>query len=654
MLSNNTICKPHINIIIENLTQNHVLLLEPMTMAAYDIPQIHVKDDFKEMFYDDVVTSVNGNGGSDSDDSYIDMKDEDEKGKWYSKQSQSHNISNELSDVMKKKPQKKITHQKKTSGQISSFNGKAFPTAIPPRPNKPPGKQGYGMVMQMENISSSLPNYNRQYQPEYPPPNSLVNSLRDQRTEGRHYEELPDLNGAVRQVKSPPPPPRNIRSPFSPPYSLLSTQPGVPSSASLPTVDVNNTTLTSSLPLQPIQDSGNTRPPSEEFFASSDEMTLGEFVSKHQDEFPVRVRVSRGFYGTSDKWSISEGEYFNIHFVKYTKVVGATDALFGHYTIPLNSSVEFGVFYAPHGNIDAAFTGYEFKTIGDVLKANPVPLAVKATMNWGKDKTGFHSVTNGDVLALRESKGRFKHSLKCIDCFTGKQKSLSYSCAGFFTTCPFELRLYLPEVVQHFSLPQPFAMFINTTNNPDLPQNLSTRRVKLTGCSIETSLIATQLDSRISTTTESSPLIEIPIDLDIGVQLVTPKEEEVAQLYEETGHLFSTIDITRLQTIPNIDTMPSDPLAAEALAACHQSRINIGVEIQQPPRYSVRKSIHPYQANPQYTNEKDKKQSNNKSKRNGSDQFNERILATELDIQRIDSSFSQQIKGIIYITFVSL
>ena len=625
-----------------------------MTMAKYDIPQIHVKADFREMFYDDIVTSVDGNGGSDSDDSYIDMKSEDAKGKWYSKQSQYYNVRNESSDEMKKKPQKKRSHQKETFDQITSFNATGFQKAIPSRPIKVPGKQGYGMLIQQESIPFSFSNCNRQYQPEYAPPRSMAHSLPVQQTESIHYEELPDLNGVVSQVKSSPPPPRHIQSSFSPPYSSLSAQNGIPSSSSLPTVDVNNTILTSSLPLPPIQDSSNTGPPSEEFFASSDEMTLGEFVNKHKDDFPVRVRVSRGFYGTSDKWSISEGEYFNIHFVKYTKVVGATDASFGHYTIPLNSSVEFGVFYAPHGNIDAAFTGYEFKTIADVMKANPVPLAVKATVDWGKDKTGYHSVTNGDVLALQESKGRFKHSLKCIDCFTGKQKSLSYSCAGFFTTCPFGLRLYLPDVVQHFSLPQTFAMFINTASNPDFPQDVSTRRVKLTGCSIETSLIATQLDSRISTTMESSPLIEIPIDLDIGVQLVTPKEEEVAQLYKETDHLFSTIDITRLQTIPNIVTMPSDPLAAEALAACHQSRKNIGVEIQQPPRYSIKKSTHPYQPNPGYTNQKDKRQSNNKSKRNASDQLNEKILATELDIQRMDSSFSQQIEGNIYIMHVCL
>ena len=42
-------------------------------------------------------------------------------------------------------------------------------------------------------------------------------------------------------------------------------------------------------------------------------------------------------------------------------------------------------------------------------------------------------------------------------------------------------------------------------------------------------------------------------------------EEELAQLYEEIGHLFSIIDITRLQTIPNIVIVLSNLLAAEVL-----------------------------------------------------------------------------------------
>ncbi len=45
-----------------------------------------------------------------------------------------------------------------------------------------------------------------------------------------------------------------------------------------------------------------------------------DFAAKYSDEFPLHVRVSKGFYGTSERTSVSEGDSFNIHFIKKTKV----------------------------------------------------------------------------------------------------------------------------------------------------------------------------------------------------------------------------------------------------------------------------------------------------------------------------------------------
>ena len=52
----------------------------------------------------------------------------------------------------------------------------------------------------------------------------------------------------------------------------------------------------------------------------SDELSLPEFVKRYKNEFPVRVRVCKGFYGATNRTSVSEGDMFNIHFLKNTKV----------------------------------------------------------------------------------------------------------------------------------------------------------------------------------------------------------------------------------------------------------------------------------------------------------------------------------------------
>ena len=43
-------------------------------------------------------------------------------------------------------------------------------------------------------------------------------------------------------------------------------------------------------------------------------------MDKYQEQFPLPVRVCKGFYGSSDRTSVSEGDAFNIHFVKKSKV----------------------------------------------------------------------------------------------------------------------------------------------------------------------------------------------------------------------------------------------------------------------------------------------------------------------------------------------
>lgn len=59
---------------------------------------------------------------------------------------------------------------------------------------------------------------------------------------------------------------------------------------------------------------------SQDYILDSEELAPSNFVKKYQDEFPLKVRVCKGFYGHSERTSVSEGDSFNIHFVKHTKV----------------------------------------------------------------------------------------------------------------------------------------------------------------------------------------------------------------------------------------------------------------------------------------------------------------------------------------------
>lgn len=335
----------------------------------------------------------------------------------------------------------------------------------------------------------------------------------------------------------------------------------------------------------PAESNAGIATPQDKFVVASGEKILSQLVVQHQDEFPVRVRVSRGFYGTSDKWSISEGEYFTIHFVKYTKVVGASDGCFGRYTIPINSSAQFGFVYSPAGKLEDALVGYTYKTAGEVMLAKPLPHLMRASKTWRKISGKEQTVIADDLLHVKKVKGRIKHFLKCTSLITGEEKLLPSNCEGCFTTNPSSLKLFLPQVLQYIPLPSPFVIYINSSDVPrDMPTDMFSHCVSLSHCSIETSLIATQLDSRVPM--DSSPLIEIPIDLDISVELVSSKKEEVAQMYEETHKIYRNFSVQNLQIIPaNAPTMDCDETTTEAFAAVHKAKEDVGVEILEPPRY---------------------------------------------------------------------
>ena len=58
----------------------------------------------------------------------------------------------------------------------------------------------------------------------------------------------------------------------------------------------------------------------QDFNIESEELNPERFLSKHRDALPLHVRVSKGFYGNSERTSVSEGDTFNIHFIKNYKV----------------------------------------------------------------------------------------------------------------------------------------------------------------------------------------------------------------------------------------------------------------------------------------------------------------------------------------------
>ncbi|KAL5506240.1 hypothetical protein EMCRGX_G007841 [Ephydatia muelleri] len=275
-----------------------------------------------------------------------------------------------------------------------------------------------------------------------------------------------------------------------------------------------------------------------------DELTLTKLVEKHQDLFPIRVHVCKGFYGSTERSSVSEGDIYNIHFVKKAKVVIVRDCSKVDYRIALNSSVEFGVLHNPEGNVQKALDGYKYPKVSDIMAISPLPKAVRATVDF-KGTTVENSVEKNEIFIIKEIKP--KGNRRCLVVYSVTKSMMKYlfeSCEPHFSTKPYDVRLFLPEILEHF--PQPFPttcyLFVSSETSQELPHHLTSSAVTLAGDSTDLSLIAS---SNFEVEPGRPLLVEIPIDLDIEVQLTQPKDEtDYDQLYETTNDLMKNIDLS--------------------------------------------------------------------------------------------------------------
>ena len=58
----------------------------------------------------------------------------------------------------------------------------------------------------------------------------------------------------------------------------------------------------------------------QDYIIDAEELSLSSFIKKYQDDLPLHVRVCKGFYGQSERTSVSEGDTFNVHFIKKAQV----------------------------------------------------------------------------------------------------------------------------------------------------------------------------------------------------------------------------------------------------------------------------------------------------------------------------------------------
>lgn len=299
----------------------------------------------------------------------------------------------------------------------------------------------------------------------------------------------------------------------------------------------------------------------------SESMSLSSLTEDHRCEFPLQVRVSAGFFGSSERETFSDGDLLNVHCLKQVKLVVLESLKGRKVKVPLNSGLLFGLLFNPKHNAKEAVNGYEYETIGDIIRLSKMPLLVCATKHY-KGSNVDSSVQENEILIVNEVKpGRFKQNLVCTQIGSGKQKRLSENCAAHFTTSPECLKMFLPEIINYFSLPQMAVVYyperqlrLDTMDEKENFPLLHAEVVRIISIEVEKTILATsalvevpeeELVLRGLTTPslsgggrQSPVMFDIPINLPImEVQIVEPHESECEKLYDDTRMLIESFDL---------------------------------------------------------------------------------------------------------------
>ena len=133
-----------------------------------------------------------------------------------------------------------------------------------------------------------------------------------------------------------------------------------------------------------------------------------------------------------------------------------------------------------------------------------------------------------------------------------QQRMLSKDCTGHFTTDPYRTQMYLPDILSNVPRPLPLManMYADFESEHTLPECLKSEAVILAEEATETSLVATLMNDDCDPTTGSVPntLVDLPTNLDIEVQVVSPGAAEKDKLHDNTQGLYTRFDPSMLET----------------------------------------------------------------------------------------------------------
>lgn len=319
-------------------------------------------------------------------------------------------------------------------------------------------------------------------------------------------------------------------------------------------------------------------------------LSLQELVEKYSQSFPLQIKVVHGYSGQTHQLTLSSGDYYNIHFVKHQEVVSMNDKLGFNYTIPINTSFQFGIVYSEDNQ--RALETQNFEKVADLLMLSPLPKVACATRDV-KGSDDKSSIVADEILVIKRvirPKLR-KKLLEVLSLKTQNTKSLPLDCEGHFTLNPRRNLIYLLELVRCIpgAFPCEALMFIGdepSSNQQRISPSLVNTVVTLTGQKMETSLIASSVIYEGGVDVEpqiSEHLVDIPVDERLGevkVVMVNTSEHGLQEvLNHKTRTIFETFDVTRVKSWYDVTSENTQNLLYTSIGKGSEK---VGMQVEKP------------------------------------------------------------------------
>ena len=255
-------------------------------------------------------------------------------------------------------------------------------------------------------------------------------------------------------------------------------------------------------------------------------VSLIQFAREYYDQFPIHVKVSQGYYGSSNLETISGQQELVVLCEKRREVLCVRSNSGKMYSIPYGSSMPISILYDPDNNVEKAKFGETFKSLAN-LPHNHLPKVLVCCTSDGKLPVSSNEILVTKMLDVQNQKLHV-HSIPSKDeSASASEKKLDLSCKtkSTFSTKPDSVALYLSDVMKYVRSPcennSKALLDLNELSSIDYSNIMHadpqlSEPVVLVERKTEASLVVVQAED--DGNFENSEFFEIPMDENFGIE----------------------------------------------------------------------------------------------------------------------------------------